>query len=208
MRTLVTVSLVSLLAPIAFGDIVISEWMYNGLGEGEVGEFVEFTNIGPNPVDFTGWSFDDSSRVPGSEVLSGFGVVAPGQSVIFTDDTAAAFTTAWGLSGVSVIGGNTNNLGRSDEVNLYDADGNLVDRLTYNDQTGQGPRTRYLSCNIPAADYGYTVAQGTWVLAGVGDAYGSWMSARNEIGSPGQVPEPATMALLAATGVLMVRRCR
>lgn len=198
--------LVLMLAAATFGDIVITEWMYNGLGEGETGEYVEFTNLGPDPVDFTGWSFDDSSRVPGSESLSGFGVVASGQSVIFTDDTAAGFIAAWGLSGVSVIGGNTNNLGRSDEINLYDAGGNLVDRLTYNDQAGQGPRTRYFSCNIPASDYDYTVAQGTWVLASVGDAYGSWMSARGEVGSPGRIPEPATAALLAVAGLLWVRR--
>lgn len=208
MRIPVTFGLVMLLASAAFGDVVISEWMYNGYGDGDLGEYVEFTNAGPDFVDFTGWSFDDSSRVPGSEILSGFGVVAPGQSVIFTDDTAASFAAAWGLSGVGVIGGNTNNLGRSDEINLYDADGDLVDRLTYNDQAGQGPRTRYFSCNIPATDYGSTTAQGTWMLAFVGDGYGSWMSSRNEIGSPGQVPEPATAILALAAGVLLVRRPR
>ncbi len=99
-----------------------------------------------------------------------------------------------------------NNLGRSDEINLYDASGILIDRLTYDDQVGQGPRTQNKSCNIPATDYGYTVAKASWVLASVGDAYGSWASSRGEIGSPGQIPEPATVALLLLGGVLVTRR--
>jgi predicted extracellular nuclease len=62
-------------------------------------------------------------------------VGSPGESVIFTEATADAFRAAWNLSsGVKVIGGSVNNLGRSDEVNLYDASSALVDRLTYNDQ--------------------------------------------------------------------------
>lgn len=35
----------------------------------------------------------------------------------------------------------TNNLGRADEINLYDGAGQLVGRLTYDDQTIGGPRT-------------------------------------------------------------------
>jgi len=123
------------LASVASGEIVISEWMYNGAGSGSTGEFVEFTNIGTSSVDMTGWSFDDDSRTPGTVSLSAFGVVAPGESVILTDDTAAGFTTAWGLSGVKIIGGNTANLGRNDEINLFNAAGNLVDRLTYGDES-------------------------------------------------------------------------
>jgi hypothetical protein len=48
-------------------------------------------------------------------------VVAPGQSVILTDETASDFATIWELSDVKIIGGNTANLGRNDEINLYDA---------------------------------------------------------------------------------------
>ena len=39
--------------------IVITEWMYSG------DEFIEFTNTGSTAVDFTGWSYDDSTRTPG-----------------------------------------------------------------------------------------------------------------------------------------------
>lgn len=180
----------------ASAGMVITEWMYDGTD----GEFVEFTNVGLVPVDMTGWSFDDNSRTPGSEILSGFGVVAPGLSVILTEVSAEDFALAWGLGGISIVGGVTNNLGRNDEINLYDADGTLVDRLTYNDQMGWGPRTQRSSCNIPAADYGFTTARSPadgWILAQVGDAYGSGASAQGDVGSPGLVvPEPGTLAIV------------
>jgi len=176
------------LAPLASAEIVISEWMYTGAGAGSTGEFVEFTNVGATAVDMTGWSFDDDSRTPGTISLSAFGVVAPGESVILTDETAASFATAWGLSGVKIIGGNTASLGRNDEINLYNAAGTLVDRLTYGDETYPATgRTLNRSCNLPATDYSYTVAQTTWALAMNGDAFGSKLSTRGELGSPGQV---------------------
>ncbi len=176
------------LVSVASGQVVITEWMYNGAGAGSTGEFVEFTNIGSTPVDMTGWSYDDDSRVPGTISLSAFGVVAPGQSVILTDEPAATFAAVWGLSGVAVIGGNTANLGRNDEINLYDADNSLVDRLTYGDENFPGTvRTQARSCNIPASDYGFTQVQVGWLLAVDGDAYGSKTSTRGEVGSPGRI---------------------
>jgi len=197
---------VGVIAGPALGGIVISEWMYNGLGDGKTGEYIEFTNVGAESVDMTGWSFDDSSRLAGTVSLSAFGVVAPGESAILTDDSVAVFEAVWGLDGVKIVGDNTANLGRSDEINLYDAAGNLVDRLTYGDQDYPSTvRTQNQGCNIPAADYDYTVVQTGWELATVGDAYGSWTSSRGEIGSPGQVPEPATLVLLVGGLVLLAR---
>jgi hypothetical protein len=176
------------LAPVASGEMVISEWMYNGSGTGNTGEFIEFTNIGYAAVDMTGWSFDDDSRIAGTVSLSAFGVVAPGQSVILTDETAATFAAIWGLSGVTIIGGSTTNLGRNDEINLFDASGILVDRLTYGDENYPGTvRTQTKSCNVPVTDYGYTVVQTTWVLAAEYDSFGSKVSTRGEVGSPGRI---------------------
>lgn len=118
-------------------DIRITEWEYNG------SEFVELTNTGSEGHDLTGWSFDDASRTPDSLVLSGFGTVAAGESVIISEDAAATFRTQWGLSdSVKVIGGNTQNLGRSDEINIYDSADALVDQLTYNDQGSATWRAR------------------------------------------------------------------
>ncbi len=190
----------------AFGALEITEWMYSGTN----GEFIEVTNTSPAAIDLTGWSFDDDSRVPGTLSLSSLGTVAPGESFIITEVAASDFRTAWGLpASVKVLGGNTYNLGRNDEINIFDAANALADRLTYGDQSFLGtPRTQYKSCNIPATDYGFTTAQTSWVLATVGDAYGSWASTGGDIGSPGRIPEPMTMGLLAAGALLGLRRRR
>ncbi|GAA3528989.1 hypothetical protein GCM10022234_27870 [Aeromicrobium panaciterrae] len=163
-------------------DIRITEWEYNG------SEFVELTNIGSESHDLTGWSFADSARTPGSVSLSAFGNVTPGESVILSEATASAFRTEWNLPAtVKVVGGNTQNLGRSDEINIYDASSALVDRLTYNDQgTGdvKGPRTDTASAWASAANLGLNKAS-TWTRSTAGDAESSAVSAGGFIGSPG-----------------------
>jgi predicted extracellular nuclease len=184
--------------------ITITEWMYNPVGS--PGEFVELTNLGSTAVDFAGWSFDDNTRQPGSESLAAFGIVLPGESVVFTEASADAFRTAWNLpASVKVIGGITNNLGRSDEINIYNGS-SLVDELTFNDQGSgnvKGPRTQGVSGRP-----GSTAALGAnnaslWVLSSVGDVDGAVASVGGDIGSPGRsafavsaVPEPGSWALM------------
>jgi predicted extracellular nuclease len=179
----------------ALGQMRITEWMYNG------DEFIEFTNVGDASLDLDGWSFDDDSRAPGTVSLSAFGIVAAGQSVILSESDAATFRAAWGLgASVSVIGSNTTNLGRADELNLYDASSSLVDRLTYNDQVIGGPRTQNLSANILAANLGANAAN-LAVASLSGDAFGSVLSTSAYPGNPGfYVPEP-TVATLLGIGV-------
>lgn len=189
-------------------NIQITEWMYNG--NGKTGEYIEFTNMGAVAVDFTGWSFDDNSRTPGSVSLSAFGVVGVGESVILTEASAADFRAAWNLApGVKVIGDNTNNLGRSDEINLYGAGGLLMDRLTYGDQVYGGTvRAQNASGNpLAVSDLTSQTVTAAWVLAAPGDVFGSHYSHVNgefvDLGNPGQfiyapVPEPGNYALLLA----------
>ncbi|MCS7032616.1 MAG: lamin tail domain-containing protein [Phycisphaerae bacterium] len=195
----------------ALAQIRITEYMYNS-SSASTGEFVELTNLGSVPVDFTGWSFDDNSRVPGSTSLSAFGVVAPGQSVVLTDAVASAFIAAWNLSGVSVIGGNTNNLGRADEINIYDASNSLVDRLTYDDQTYPGtPRTNGISAWALVSGPGpFGIIDSSWRLSAVGDMQGSIVSTGNDIGNPGRhiIPEPVGFIGALSAGGLMARRRR
>ncbi len=201
----------SILPARAATGLAITEWMYNGTN----GEFIEFTNFGPVSLNLSGWSFDDNSQIPGSENLSGFGIVAPGESVILAEADAATFRAEWKLSlSVKVIGGDTNNLSRNDEINLYDAANNLVDRLTFNDQgsgTVKGPQTSAVSGrpSSQAVIGGNINNASQWVLSSVGDVEGSFTSNSGNIGSPGKssfaaaIPEPsAYAALVGGIGML------
>jgi hypothetical protein len=215
-RSFVVAAIAAACSCAAHADVQITEWMYNGNG----GEFVEFTNLGPVAVDFTGWVYDDESRfatvAAGGFSLTGFGLVAPGESVILTESAAADFRAAWSLpAGVKVVGGYTNNLGRNDEINLFNAGGSLVDRLRYGDSSyAPGTiRTQNISGNPGAlADLVPFTVTNTWVLAAAGDAFGSYVSANGDIGNPGQfalaVPEPGTVALALAGLALVGARVR
>lgn len=189
----------------AAGSVAITEWMYNG------SEFIEFTNLSGAAVDLTGWSFDDDSRAVGTVSLSAFGTLAVGETVILAEADATTFRAQWSLAGsVKVIGGNSVNLGRNDEINLYNASGALVDRLRFGDSSYVPGtiRTQDVSGN-PAS---LAVLDGSdatgWVLSSVGDAFGSRVSTDGHIGNPGvftlapAVPEPAHYAL--TLGGLMV----
>ena len=164
----------------------ITEWMYSGLG----GEFVEFTNHSSAPIDLAGWSMDDSNAVPGAFSLGGAGILAAGESVIVTEAVASAFRSAWGLPPEArVIGelgvASGNNLGRNDQIHLYDATGALADRLYYGDQTYPGTiRTQNASGRAPCAALGLN-AVAAWQLSVVGDAHGSVASTAGDVGSPG-----------------------
>lgn len=160
----------------------ITEYMYDGAN----GEFIEFTNIGDAPANLLGWSFSDSARQPGSHALGGLAFVQPGESVILTEVSAGDFRAAWSLCpGVKVAGGLTQNLGRADEINLYDHRGELVDRLTYGDQAFPGSiRTQNRSGWVSAAGLGANDAH-AWTLSASGDAENSFASGGGDIGSPG-----------------------
>jgi uncharacterized protein len=164
-------------------NIQITEYLYSGANE----EFIEFTNLDVIPIDMTGWSFDDSTRTPGSFSLSSFGVVQPGESVILTEANAATFRSAWNLApAVKVIGGLTQNLGRDDEINLYDNNNSLVDRLTYSDQTYPGTiRTQNVSGWTGATNLASNPINTNWRLSSVNDAQNSRTSADGDVGNPG-----------------------
>ncbi|MEB3219975.1 MAG: choice-of-anchor I family protein [Nostocales cyanobacterium 94392] len=164
-------------------NVQITEYMYDGANR----EIIEFTNLGSTPVDMTGWSYDDDSRVAGTVSLSAFGIVQPGESVILAEATEADFRTAWGLPAtVKVIGGLTANLGRADEINLFDNNNQLVDRLTYGDAVFPSTiRTQNASGWTEAGNLAATEINNQWVLSTVGDAQNSRSSTGGDIGNPG-----------------------
>ncbi len=192
----------------ASAQIQITEWAYSVEG----GEFVEFTNVGGVAIDMTGWSYDDSNPVAGTLDLSAFGLVQPGESVVITEATESAFRINWNLAAsVKVIGEYTNNLGRGDQINLFDAGATLVDVLTYGDQDFVGSiRTQEVSGNpISAAALGADDVY-QWQLSFVGDSYGSYTALTGEIGNPGSfnIPAPASAALMGLAGLVAGRRKR
>lgn len=192
----------------ASAQIQITEWAYSVEG----GEYVEFTNVGGVAIDMTGWSYDDSNPVAGTLDLSAFGLVQPGESVVITEATESAFRINWNLAAsVKVIGEYTNNLGRGDQINLFDAGATLVDVLTYGDQDFVGSiRTQDVSGNpISAAALGADDVY-QWQLSFVGDSYGSYTALTGEIGNPGSfnIPAPASAALMGLAGLVAGRRKR
>ncbi|MEO6710173.1 MAG: hypothetical protein ABIP42_11400, partial [Planctomycetota bacterium] len=108
-------------------------------------------------------------------------------SVILTETSALIFQTTWSLSaGVVVIGGNANNLGAEDEVNLFDNNLALVDRLSYgvNGHPGSVVSDKFSASPICVQYEGANDIYG-WALASVGDAQGSYVNSVNDVGNPG-----------------------
>jgi predicted extracellular nuclease len=188
----------------AQAKIEITEWMYNGNAD----EFIELTNMGTAPVDFAGWRYDDSETPDASSGLdlSAFGTVAVGASVIISERSAALFRSAWNLgAAVKIIGGNADNLGRSDTIKIFDAGGALVDQLAFGDQNFPGTiRTQNFSGNPTSlAALAPQNVTADWALSAAGDVYGSYASLNGDVGNPGSfifapVPEPETYALMLA----------
>ncbi|WP_310483721.1 SdiA-regulated domain-containing protein [Chamaesiphon sp. VAR_48_metabat_403] len=176
--------------------IRITEYSYTAAN----GEFFELTNTGTTPIDLTGWSFDDNTRTTGSFSLTGLGILNAGASAIVTETAEATFRTAWNIPAmVKVLGGSTQGLGRADEINIYDAGGVQIDRLTYNDETIAGsPRTQNVSAWTEPANLG-TNDTTKWKLSVVGDPQGSVTAAGGDIGSPGRYGTAITPAAL--TGI-------
>ncbi len=162
--------------------IRITEYMYSGGG----GEYFELTNTTMAPIDLTGWSMDDQSEVPGSFDLSAAGTLAAGASMIVCEADPAAFAADWGLAGVAILGPNTTaGLGRNDEIHIYDAMDQEVDRLSYGDEDFNGTyRARDASAQVCSGALGADSIY-DWSESMVADAWGSFTAVSGDIGTPG-----------------------
>jgi hypothetical protein len=149
-------------------------------------DWFELTNFGCTTVDITGWRFDDSNpQLATSVPLDGITSIAPGESVIFINDSGAnaAFTTAWfggpapkGLQIGNYAGGAGLSTG-GDQVNIFDASNKIVASITF----GTSPNPLFATFDNSEGLNNVTVTELSQV--GVNSAFVASDGA--EVGSPG-----------------------
>jgi hypothetical protein len=166
-------------------------------------DWFELTNTGASAVNITGWKVDDNSNsFAASVALTGVTSIAAGQSVIFIEGsatTAASFISNWfGTSApagfaIGYYSGSGIGLSASvDAVNIYNASGVLQANVTFGTSDAASPYQTFdnaIGLNNTAIS--------TLSVVGTNGAFVAANSAI-EIGSPGAVPEPASVAMMLA----------
>lgn len=115
--------------PVFAGDrsVVINEIMYNPPGGSDSLQFVELFNRGQSPVDLSGWTFTKGIKFNFQK-----GAALPAESYLVICKEPAAFAAHY--EGVSAIGPFSGRLShKSEQLELSDASGRVVDALTYSD---------------------------------------------------------------------------
>lgn len=183
-------------------------------------DWFELTDIGTSAVDITGWKMDDNSDSYSVAVaLKGVTSIAPNQSVVFIEDTVASsdsalatsFENTWFGAGnvpagftIGFYGGSGVGLGSSgDAVNIFDSTGTAIAGVVFGASTNGV--TFDNAAGLNSTTDSVTISQKS--VAGVN---GAFVATDGEVGSPGVVPEPSSLAVLAAgalvTGVALRAR--
>ncbi len=146
-----TILALAALCSVSHANLVITEVMAQSshTSSDANGDWWELTNTGTNPVNLSGYKWDDTPT-PGAPTVSGFPnfIIQPGESIIILDEPASNVSTwkaAWGLGSTRVIDRDAFALmgvepfsGLSvggDEVNLYDPLGDLVASVSFGAST-------------------------------------------------------------------------
>lgn len=169
-------------------------------------DWFELTNIGGSAISLSGWSMDDDSNGSGKVALSGIASIAAGESVIFTEKAvSASFLSTWfgnanaapaGLRFGTYIGSGVGFSTGGDAVNVFDASGQLMARVSFGASGGSTPLFTF---DNASGVNGEEISQ----LSVLG-VNGAFLSADGkEVGSPGLiaagvVPEPESYALMLA----------
>ena len=171
--------------PVTLPELYISEVMPSSdLSAPVDGDWFEVRNAGANPVNLDGFSWDDSSRDPGTHTVNTGVMIPAGGTALFVevdDADVAAWETEWKQNGQGLIILNkdsefTGFSGLSsggDEVNLYDDEGRLISAALY---TGTD------------VNAGFTIEydmDGNVLGNAVDGVNGAYTSLNGDVGSPG-----------------------
>lgn len=189
-------------------QLLITEVDANGSGAAYGADWFEIFNAGSTTLDLTGWKMDDSSAAFATAVgMRGTTSLAPGQLAVFLEGNSTGttdltigtnFRAAWGANLPSNLtlgfyGGSGVGLSASgDGVNLFDSTGTKMAGVSFGASTlGQ------------TFDNAAGVNNGTLTQISVVGVNGAFTSGNGvEVGSPGLVPEPSSLALFV-TGVTL-----
>jgi hypothetical protein len=198
-------------------DLQITETWTGLSGEDGTADWIEVTNFGDTVADTGNYWYDDNGPTIGSGGNLDSFLLGQGESAVFLLDTAPAdinYTTAveefeaiWGLIanlGQTNGGGNLGQGG--DSANLMLGDGTVIDTLAYA-SSGDFPTFENLNNTVQLS------------VDGVNGAYESAQFFNDNIGptpdflvsmvgSPGAVPEPASILLLCSGAVCILMRRR
>ncbi|GJM24068.1 MAG: hypothetical protein DHS20C16_04830 [Phycisphaerae bacterium] len=198
-------------------DLQITETWTGLSGEDGTQDWIEVTNFGDTIADTGNYWYDDSSPTIGSGGNLDSFSLGQGESAVFLFDSLpvddVTFTTA--VEEFEAIWGSITNLGHTngggglgqggDSANLMLGDGTIIDTLDY---AGSGDLQTFenLSNTVQLSVSGVNGAYESAPF--FNDNLGLPSDTAILVGSPGAVPEPATIAMLLSGAICVMSRRR